>query len=47
MQWLECERLRWEKGPPETAAWYCNVCDQLITEHRKTAMLETGEWRRT
>lgn len=47
MQWLEFERLRWEKGRPETAAYGCNACDQLIAEHHKTAMLEAGEWRAT
>ena len=47
MQWLEFERLRWEKGKPETAAYACNACDILIAEHHKTAMLEAGEWRAT
>ncbi len=47
MQWLEFERLRWEKGRPETAAYACNACDTLIAEHHKTAMLEAGEWRAT
>jgi phage terminase large subunit GpA-like protein len=46
-QWLKFERLRWEKGKPETAAYVCEACDQPIAEHHKTAMLEGGEWRPT
>ncbi|MBP7242406.1 phage terminase large subunit family protein [Amaricoccus sp.] len=46
-QWLKFERLRWEKGKPETAAYACEGCDQPIAEHHKTAMLEAGEWRAT
>ena len=46
-QWLKFERLRWEKGKPETAAYACEGCDAAIAEHHKTAMLEAGEWRPT
>ena len=46
-QWLKFERLRWEKGKPETAAYACEGCDAAIAEHHKTAMLEAGEWRAT
>jgi phage terminase large subunit GpA-like protein len=46
-QWLKFERLRWEKGRPETAAYHCEGCEQPIAEHHKTAMLEAGEWRAT
>ena len=47
MQWLKFERLRWEKGQPETAEYQCEGCEQAIAEHHKTAMLEAGEWRPT
>jgi len=47
MQWLQFERLRWEKGRPETARYHCKACEEPIAEHHKTAMLETGEWRAT
>ena len=47
MQWLKFERLRWEKGRPETAEYHCEGCDAAIAEHHKTAMLEAGEWRAT
>ena len=46
-QRLKFERLRWEKGKPETAAYVCEGCDAAIAEHHKTAMLEEGEWRAT
>ncbi|MFC7706094.1 phage terminase large subunit family protein [Plastorhodobacter daqingensis] len=47
MQWLRFERLRWEKGRPETAEYLCEGCDAAIAEHHKTRMLERGEWRAT
>ena len=47
MQWLQFERLRWEKGQPETAVYHCAGCETPIAEHHKTAMLEAGEWRAT
>ena len=47
MQWLKFERLRWQKGRPETAEYHCEGCDRPIAEHHKTAMLEGGEWRAT
>jgi phage terminase large subunit GpA-like protein len=47
MQWLEFERLRWDKGKPETAHYVCEACDGRIEEHHKTAMLKAGEWRAT
>ncbi|MDI3470361.1 MAG: Phage head, terminase DNA packaging protein A [Pseudolabrys sp.] len=47
MQWLKFERLRWDKGKPETAHYECGSCDGRIEEHHKTAMLEAGEWRPT
>ncbi len=47
MQWLKFERLRWDKGQPETAHYECTSCDGRIEEHHKTAMLAAGEWRPT
>jgi len=46
-QWLKFDRLRWQKGRPETAEYHCEGCDAAIAEHHKTAMLEAGEWRAT
>jgi phage terminase large subunit GpA-like protein len=47
MQWLQFERLRWEKGKPETALYTCEGCDRPIGEAAKTEMLAKGEWRPT
>jgi len=47
MQWLQFERLRWDKGEPQTAHYLCEECDGVIHEHHKTRMLERGEWRAT
>ena len=47
MQWLKFDRLRWQKGRPETAEYHCEGCETPIAEHHKTAMLEGGEWRAT
>jgi phage terminase large subunit GpA-like protein len=47
MQWLQFERLRWDKGRPETAAYVCAECDVPIEERHKTWMLGAGEWRPT
>ncbi|PKP62432.1 MAG: phage tail protein, partial [Alphaproteobacteria bacterium HGW-Alphaproteobacteria-8] len=47
MQWLRFERLRWEKGRPDTAAYHCEGCEAPIAEHHKTTMLAQGEWRAT
>ena len=46
-QWLQFERLRWDKDRPETAAYACEGCERLIAEHHKTDMLARGEWRAT
>jgi phage terminase large subunit GpA-like protein len=46
-QWLQFDRLRWDKGRPETAAYHCEACERAIAEHHKTAMLAAGEWRAT
>jgi phage terminase large subunit GpA-like protein len=46
-QWLKFERLRWDKGQPETAEYHCEGCEKPIAEHHKTAMLAAGAWRAT
>ncbi len=48
-QWLRFERLKWEPGRPETAAYICEAegCEQPISERHKTAMLAAGRWQPT
>lgn len=46
-QWLRFERLRWERGRPETARYYCEQCERPISEEHKSAMLARGQWRPT
>jgi len=40
---MQFERLRWDKGRPDTAAYHCEGCEKPIAEHHKTQMLERGE----
>ena len=50
LQHLEWERLRWERGHPETAAYYCIHCDEPIEERHKTWMMDGANgagWRST
>ena len=47
MQWLRFERLRWDKGQPETAAYWCEACERPIAERHKAEMLPAGSWRPT
>ena len=46
-QWLRFERLRWEKGKPDTAHYQCEACDGAVEEHHKIEMLHAGDWRPT
>lgn len=50
LQWLKFERLRWEKGRPETARYQCEHCEELIAERHKTAMMDEANgacWKAT
>ena len=46
MQWLRFERLRWDKGQPETAP-ILRACEHPIAERHKAQMLPAGSWRPT
>jgi len=46
-QFLKFQRLRWTKNSPETAAYFCETCDERIDERYKTQMLGCGHWRAT
>lgn len=47
MQVLKFENLKWEKGKPETALYFCEECGSGIEERHKPYMLAIGEWRAT
>jgi phage terminase large subunit GpA-like protein len=36
--------VRWDKGTPESVAYYCAECGGRIEERYKTLMLEAGRW---
>jgi len=46
-QVLKWDNLQWLEGKPEEARYACEHCGVLIEEHKKTWMLECGEWRAT
>ena len=51
-QVLRWTQMKWEKdadgnGLPETAAYECENCQQLIPHSKKRWMVERGEWRAT
>jgi phage terminase large subunit GpA-like protein len=39
--------IEWQPDKPETAAFRCPHCEDLIPERCKPAMVEAGEWRAT
>ncbi len=41
------EHIEWEPDRPETAAFRCPHCAELISERHKAAMMEAGRWRAT
>jgi phage terminase large subunit GpA-like protein len=50
LQWLKFERLRWEKGRPDTAAYLCEHCEAPIAERHKTWMMDEAngaDWQAT
>jgi phage terminase large subunit GpA-like protein len=42
---LVFKNLRWPKGEPERAEYFCECCGAGIGEEHKGAMLAKGEWR--
>lgn len=47
MDWLRWERIQMLDKDPATAEMQCFACGCLIPEHKKTGMLDRGEWRPT
>ena len=45
--WLKFERLRRERGAPETAVYACEHCEEPIEERHKATMLPGGFWEPT
>lgn len=43
-QALVWAQLKWPSGRPDQAAYECEGCRQMIAEHHKTFMLESGQW---
>lgn len=43
-QTLRWAQLKWRGRDPSSAAYACEECGALISEHFKTQMLEGGEW---
>lgn len=39
LQWLQFERLKWDKGNPESVVYVCEHCDEPIHERHKTTMM--------
>ena len=39
LQWLQFERLKWDKGNPDSVVYVCEHCDEPIHERHKTAMM--------
>lgn len=44
---IEWGHIEWEPNKPETAAFRCPTCKELIAERFKTGMVEKGAWRIT
>jgi phage terminase large subunit GpA-like protein len=43
-QILRWPNLKWENGNPDSAAYLCESCDELIPESKKMFMLMRGHW---
>lgn len=39
--------IEWEPDRPETAAFRCPICMEIISERHKPAMIDAGRWRAT
>lgn len=44
---IQWQHIEWEPDRPETAAFRCPHCEELIHERHKAAMIEKGRWRAT
>lgn len=39
--------IEWEAGRPDTAAYRCPACEEIVDERHKPEMVEAGRWRAT
>ncbi len=44
---IRWQHIVWKPGAPETAAYQCPHCEELIDERSKAAMVAAGRWRAT
>lgn len=44
---IQWGHIEWQEGRPETAAFRCPGCKELIEERHKSAMVNQGQWRAT
>lgn len=44
---IQWQHIEWQEGKPETAAFRCPECKDLIEERFKTGMVDQGRWRAT
>ena len=44
---IQWPHIEWQPDQPETAAFRCPACLEVISENHKPAMIEAGRWRAT
>lgn len=44
---IQWSHIEWQPDQPETAAFRCPHCEEMISERHKPAMIEAGRWRAT
>lgn len=44
---IRWRHIEWQPDQPETAAFRCPICSELISERHKAGMIEAGRWRAT
>ena len=47
MQILKWANVKWDKGEPDTAMYYCDFCGAGWTDAQRIAAVRKGEWRAT
>ncbi|MBN8483474.1 MAG: phage terminase large subunit family protein [Sphingomonadales bacterium] len=44
---IQWSHIEWQPDQPETAAFHCPACAEIISERHKPAMIDAGRWRAT